>query len=273
MTAPSQVLAPRSTARFRPPRFGLGGAHLGDDLPDQAAGVAADERAIATVDAAYQAGIRFFDTSPAYGASEARLGTALRRRPRSEFLVSTKVTGEDPEESVRASSARLGLAVDLVFAQDEAAYPVLDRLRRDGEIKAVGAASDDWRQLDRLVRDVELDCVLLADGYGLLDRSAEPLLERCVARTVSVIVSGVLTPEILQMQSVQARRFSAVCERYGVSLPQAALAFPARHSAVTSVLIAASSPAEIRADAALVRQPVPERLWKDPELLRLLSSK
>ncbi|HEY3509072.1 MAG TPA: aldo/keto reductase, partial [Kribbella sp.] len=72
-------------------------------------------------------------------------------------------------------------------------------------------------------------------------------------------------------ESVQERRISAVCERYGVSLPQAALAFPSRHQAVTSVLIAAASPAEIRADAALVRQPVPERLWKDPELIRLLS--
>jgi D-threo-aldose 1-dehydrogenase len=189
------------------------------------------------------------------------------------LLVSTKVTGADPEESVRASSERLGLAVDLVFAQDEAAYPVLDRLRRDGVIKAVGAASDDWRELDRLVRDVELDCVLLTDRYGLLDQSAEPLLDRCAARAVSVIVSGVLTPQILQVQTVEARRISAVCERYGVSLPQAALAFPTRHSAVTSVLIAASTPAEIRADAALVRQPVPQRLWKDPDLLRLLSSK
>ncbi|MET9275147.1 aldo/keto reductase [Kribbella sp. NPDC003557] len=276
MAAPSQVLAPRDTARFRPPRFGLGGSHLGNDLPgataDEAADDRADERAVATVDAAYQAGIRFFDTSPAYGASERRLGTALRRRPRGEFLVSTKVTGADPEESVRASSERLGLAVDLVFAQDESAYPALDRLRRDGVIKAVGAASDDWRELDRLVRDVELDCVLLTGRYGLLDQSAKPLLDRCVARAVSVIVAGVLTPQVLQVQTIQARRISAVCERYGVSLPQAALAFPTRHAAVTSVMIAASSPAEIRADAALVRQPVPEKLWKDPELLRLLSS-
>jgi D-threo-aldose 1-dehydrogenase len=192
----------------------------------------------------------------------------LRRRPRGEFLVSTKVTGADPEGSVRASSERLGLAVDLVFAQDEAAYPVLDRLRRDGVIKAVGAVSDDWLALDRLVQDVELDCVLLTAGYSLLDQSARPLLDRCLARGVSVILSGVL---ILHAETVEARRISAVCERYGVSLPQASLAFPSRHPAVTSVLIAASSPAEIRADAALVRQPVPERLWKDPELLRLLS--
>jgi D-threo-aldose 1-dehydrogenase len=275
MAAPSQVLAPRSTARFRPPRFGLGGSHLGattDEATDPSTVASTDERAIATVDAAYQAGIRFFDTSPAYGASERRLGTALQRRPRGEFLVSTKVTGADPEDSVRASSERLGLAVDLVFAQDEAAYPVLDRMRRDGVIKAVGAVSDDWRELDQLVRDVELDCVLLTGRYGLLDQSAKPLLDRCLARSVSAIVSGVLTPQVLQVQTVEARRISAVCERYGVSLPQAALAFPSRHSAVTSVLIAASSPAEIRADAALVRQPVPERLWKDPELLRLLSS-
>jgi D-threo-aldose 1-dehydrogenase len=260
MAAPSQVLAPRSTARFRPPRFGLGGSHLGD---------ADDAKAIATVDAAYQAGIRFFDTSPAYGDSERRLGTALQRRPRGEFLVSTKVTGNDPEESVRVSGERLGLAVDLVFAHNQAAYPVLDGMRRDGVIKAVGAVSDNWRELDELVQDVELDCVLLTAQYSLLDRSAKPLLDRCLARGVSVILSGVL---VLQAETVEARRISAVCERYGVSLPQAALAFPSRHSAVTSVLIAAASPAEIRADAALVRQPVPERLWKDPELLRLLSS-
>jgi D-threo-aldose 1-dehydrogenase len=224
--------------------------------------------------------MRFFDTSPAYGDSERRLGTALQRRPRGEFLISTKVpAGADPEASVGASRERLGLAVDLVFAADEAAYPVLDRLRREGAIKAVGAVSAEWRELDQLVRDVELDCVLLTAQYSLLDLSATPLLDRCLARGVSVIVSGVLTPQVLQAEkssdpsAVRARRISAVCERYGVSLPQAALAFPSRHSAVTSVLIAASSPAEIRADAALVRRPVPERLWNDPDLVRLLSSK
>ncbi|MGW7682759.1 aldo/keto reductase [Kribbella sp. NPDC054772] len=274
MPAPSQVLAPRSTVRFRPPRFGLGGSHLGE--PPGADG---DAAAVATVDAAYQAGIRFFDSSPAYGDSERRLGTALQQRPRGEFLVSTKVpAGADPEASVRASSERLGLAVDLVFAEDETAYPVLDRMRRDGAIKAVGTVSGEWRELDQLVRDVELDCVLLTAQYSLLDRSATPLLDRCLARGVSVIVSGVLSPQVMQAETlsdplaIQARRISAVCERYGVSLPQAALAYPSRHSAVTSVLIAASSPAEIRADAALVRQPVPERLWNDPDFVRLLDS-
>lgn len=275
MAAPSHALTPLAMSKFRPPRFGLGGSRLGEPL-----GPGGEAKAVATVDAAYQAGIRFFDTSPAYGVAEQRLGTALQRRPRGQFLVSTKVVGE-PRESVKASMERLGLAVDLVFIQDLAAvettYPELDELRRDGVIKAIGVAAGDWRQLDEIVRDVELDAVLLAGQYSLLDQSARPLLDRCLARRVSVIVSGILTPQILQTEqssdpaTIRARRISAVCERYGVSLPQAALAFPTRHSAVTSVLIAAASAAEIRADAALVRQPVPANLWRDPDLVRLIS--
>lgn len=162
----------------------------------------------------------------------------------------------------------------------EEAYPVLDELRSEGVIGAVGAAADDWRLLDRLVRDTELVAVLLAGQYSLLDRSAAPLLDRCQARGVLAIVSGVLSKQVLQIDQskqttdpavVLARRISAVCERYGVSLPQAALAFPGRHSAVASVLIGAASQAEIRADAALVRQSVPSELWRDKELLRLLD--
>jgi D-threo-aldose 1-dehydrogenase len=52
-----------------------------------------EEEARATVDAAWQAGIRFFDTAPHYGHTKAehRLGDALRRYPRSDFVLSTKV--------------------------------------------------------------------------------------------------------------------------------------------------------------------------------------
>ena len=52
-----------------------------------------DETARRAVDAAWQAGIRYFDTAPHYGLglSERRLGAALAGRPRAEFTVSTKV--------------------------------------------------------------------------------------------------------------------------------------------------------------------------------------
>ena len=52
-----------------------------------------DETAAATVDAAWDGGVRTFDTAPHYGLglSERRLGAALRDRPRDEYVISTKV--------------------------------------------------------------------------------------------------------------------------------------------------------------------------------------
>ena len=52
-----------------------------------------DEHATATMQAAWDGGIRYFDTAPHYGLglSERRLGAFLREQPREEFIVSTKV--------------------------------------------------------------------------------------------------------------------------------------------------------------------------------------
>jgi D-threo-aldose 1-dehydrogenase len=75
--------------RYRPiTRLGLGGTGLGDMYH-----TTTDDAAMATVEAAWDAGIRYFDTAPHYGAglSEHRFGQALRRRPRHEYTLSTKV--------------------------------------------------------------------------------------------------------------------------------------------------------------------------------------
>jgi D-threo-aldose 1-dehydrogenase len=128
--------------------LGFGGAAIGGLFKPSPADVAR-----AAVDAAWDAGIRYFDTAPHYGLgmSERRLGEALRDRPREEFVLSTKVgrllvanpapTGSDlgsggfavPDELTRvfdysadgvrrsldASLQRLGLdRVDIVLVHD-----------------------------------------------------------------------------------------------------------------------------------------------------------
>ncbi|MED1919179.1 aldo/keto reductase [Bacillus thuringiensis] len=69
-------------------QLGFGTAPLGNmfrNIPE--------EEALATVDAAWENGIRYFDTAPFYGAglAELRLGEALAKRPRDEYVLSTKV--------------------------------------------------------------------------------------------------------------------------------------------------------------------------------------
>jgi D-threo-aldose 1-dehydrogenase len=75
-------------AAGRTVKLGLGCAQLGNLYHE-----ISDDRAQSTVDAAWAAGIRYFDTAPHYGLglSERRLGAALRQRPRAEYAVSTKV--------------------------------------------------------------------------------------------------------------------------------------------------------------------------------------
>ena len=75
--------------RYRPPHeFGLGGVAIGNEFE-----FATDEQAEATLAAAWDAGVRYFDVSPWYGLglAERRFGRFLARKPRDEFVISSKV--------------------------------------------------------------------------------------------------------------------------------------------------------------------------------------
>ncbi|MEJ2858760.1 MULTISPECIES: aldo/keto reductase [unclassified Saccharothrix] len=76
------------TSRVPLSRFGFGAAPIGNLYAE-----VTPEQAVAAVDAAWDTGIRYFDTAPHYGLglSERRLGAALAVRPRDEYVVSTKV--------------------------------------------------------------------------------------------------------------------------------------------------------------------------------------
>ncbi|WP_059412701.1 aldo/keto reductase [Cupriavidus basilensis] len=85
--------------------LGFGTAPLGNmfrDIPEA--------EAAATVDAAWDHGIRYFDTAPFYGAglSEIRLGRALARRNRDDYVLSTKVGRLILDEVEDASARDLG---------------------------------------------------------------------------------------------------------------------------------------------------------------------
>jgi D-threo-aldose 1-dehydrogenase len=212
--------------------LGLGCAPIGNLF----SGVS-DDDACATIDAAWDAGIRYFDTAPLYGhgVSERRVGRALGARPRSDYVLSTKVgrvlqpagperaatiftdVGDlEPEfdfshdgiiRSLEASLARLNtdrIDVALVHDPDDheddalrAAFPTLVRLRDEGVVAAVGCGMNQTAMLERFVERVDIDCVLLAGRHSLLDRSGTRLLAQCAARGVGVIIGGVFNTGVL----------------------------------------------------------------------------
>src|SRR4051812_24513827 len=191
------------------PRIGLGTAPLAG-LFD---GVS-EEAARATIDAAWSLGIRWFDTAPLYGSglAEARLGAALAERPREEYTLSTKVgrvlvpgepdpnfVGSPPLRPVfdfSPAAVRRSLAESLERLQHDRVDIALlhdpeqqldDARRAIGVLRelvpVVGVGTNVVETARLLVERGEIDVVLLAGRYTLLDDSAgEELLPLCADR-------------------------------------------------------------------------------------------
>ena len=189
--------------------------------------------------------------------------------------------------SLAASLDRLGLdRVDIALIHDpdshgeqalREAYPALAKLRAEGAVGAIGVGMNQAAMLTRFVTETDIDVVLVAGRYTLIDQSAAgALLPAALKRGVSVIAGGVFNSGLLaapvpgstyDYQTApdsllsRARRLEETCARFGVPLRAAAARFPLTHPAVASVLIGVRSAAEIT-DALRLRQlDIPAALW------------
>ena len=285
-----------------------------------------DDTAAATVDAAWDAGIRYFDTAPHYGLglAERRLGKALADRPRDDLVVSTKVgrllepnprpTGSDlgaggfdtrddlvrrfdysrdgVRRSLEASLERLGLdRVDVVLVHDpddfvdeaiRSAVPALVELRDEGMVEAVGVGMNQWEAPLRIVRETDVDVVMLAGRWTLLDRTGAPLLDACAERGISVLDAGPFNSGMLAMPwpdegatfdyspadeglLARAQALATVCRRHDLALPAAALRFPLRSDVVASVVAGMGTAEEVRSNVEWLEADVAEAAWADLE--------
>ncbi|MEB7505567.1 aldo/keto reductase [Arthrobacter koreensis] len=201
----------------------------------------------------------------------------------------------DPSEagirrSLEESLDRMGLdRTDILYLHDPDAYdlaagieqglPALEKLRAEKTVGAIGVGANSAKTLLACVEAADLDYIMLAGRYTLLDQpAAQQLLPRCLEKGVQVINVGVYNSGILARPRVsadshynyapasgelqaKAERIAAVCERFGTDLPTAALHFSLRHPAVAAVVAGASSAAQAAQNAARMQARVPEELW------------
>ena len=191
--------------------------------------------------------------------------------------------------SVAESARRVGVEhFDMLLMHDpddhylEASttgYQALDALRREGSVTAVGAGMNHTEIQTQLVRHCDLDAVLVAGRYTLLDQTAmDELLPTCVERDVSVVIGGVFNSGVLVDPSpgarfdyipasdevvARAQSIQKVCQRHGVPLAAAALQFPLAHPRVCSVLLGPRSIAELDTNLHLLELDIPPQLWRD----------
>jgi D-threo-aldose 1-dehydrogenase len=311
------------------PRLGMGTAGLGNLYEP-----VSNEVARTTLEAAWAADIRYFDTAPHYGfgLAERRLGQALEDLDlHGQAIVSTKVgrlleptanprrerhgfVDADPYEPVfdygrdavlrshAESLRRLRRArVDILLAHDlgelthgannerhmhaflDGGYRAMRDLKDSGAVGAIGIGVNEVEVCLFLLERVELDVILLAGRYTLLDcRAGDELLPLCQERGVGVIVGGPYNSGILAQPTARQRdphydydapsaailtRAAAIerlCDEHGVALGAAALQFPLRHPAVISVIPGLVGQVQVREAVERVAAEIPAAIW--PEL-------
>ncbi len=171
-------------------------------------------------------------------------------------------------------AATHGAAAPAVFAQAiNEALPAMRRLQREGRVRRIGLGVNEWQVAAAVLDCVDLDVILLAGRYTLLDRSGAALLDLARGRGVEIWVAGVFNSGMLaggetfdyRPASNDLRqhrdRLMAISARYGLPLTAAAIQFAARHPAVTLTIIGLRSPAEVAAAVADAHLTISDDVW------------
>ncbi len=289
--------------------LGTGGAALGmlleDDDSQRRRGAA-----VAAVQRAVELGVRYFDTSPAYGGSlaERHLGAGLAALDpviRAEIVVSTKVGthpqrrggygAEDIRWSYENSREILG-PIDIVFVHDPrsdedmdtilapgGAFEVLEELKAGGQIRALGLGVRRHRYLRRAIESGRADVILPSYDYHPIRQSLEPLLAVAAGAGVGVVngspyqaglLAGIDLSAPVRRPSdgdlARARQIYAWCAAREVEVGALAVQFSLRQGRISSTLTGPRTVAEVEDSIRHATASIGEAIWE--ELADFLST-
>ena len=208
--------------------------------------------------------------------------------------------------SFEDSLPRLGLArIDILYVHDigamqhgneahprlmqmlrDSGYRALERLRSSGAVQAIGIGVNEREVLLEAMEWGAWDAFLLAGRYTLLEQAPlDDLLPKCLEAGTSIVVGGPLNSGILAGRDTwnyraappeivaRVNAIEAVCDNHRVPLAAAALQFPLAHPAVAAIIPGPRNADEFEANLALLRHPIPARLWADLREAGLLHPK
>ncbi|MBI1282230.1 MAG: aldo/keto reductase [Anaerolineaceae bacterium] len=213
---------PVGKTTLKVPLVGFGTAPLaippgwgdGEPIPEQ--------QALQALQFAFNNGIRFFDSAPAYGkgVAETRTGKFLGQIPREQVVISTKIGVDISQGNARKDYSRDGVLrclegslkrlqvdyVDILHVHDPDDYagqvlnetfPVLAELRAQGIVKAIGAGMNQWRVPMEFAQHADFDCFLIAGRYTALEQGALQFFDLCDQKGITIFAAGIYNSGLL----------------------------------------------------------------------------
>jgi D-threo-aldose 1-dehydrogenase len=280
----------------------IGCAQMGN-MPETFNYDVAEEQALVTLRAAFQSPLNFLDTAASYGdgESERRIGLVLKELGGlpAGYILATKAdrdmttgnfSGEQIKRSVERSLKLLGLdTIQIMHLHDPeharfedimapgGAVDVLVKLKQQGVIGHLGMAGGPVDLMIRYIDTGLFDAVITHNRYTLLNRSADPLLEKAAKMGIAVLNaapygSGILVkgPDAYPRYAYQAadavtlervRKLDALCRQYNIPLAAAALQFSTHDQRITSTIVGLSRPERLVQTIELAHTPIPNELW------------
>jgi D-threo-aldose 1-dehydrogenase len=171
------------------------------------------------------------------------------------------------------------------------AYRALADLKKQGMADSIGIGSKDWKTIQRISRDVQLDWVMFANSLTIYSQPQELLnfVQELAAKGITVINSAVFHGGFLMgsdwfnykkvsrnneahRELYQWRdRFHAVCEAFGISAAAACIRFALGIPGVSSIALSSSSPERMRENLVMAQTPLPQGFWKEMKERGLLA--
>jgi aryl-alcohol dehydrogenase-like predicted oxidoreductase len=282
--------------------LGVGG-YIGALTDDNASDAKRQDAAIAAVNRAIELGVRYFDTSPAYGTAERYLGAALSTLAadvRAQLTVSTKV-GTHPDrpnaygaDDVRwcyETSRELLGPIDVIFVHDPVedvhvdeilqkggAFDALEQIKAAGELRGFGLGVRTHRFLLRVIHSGRTDVILPSYDFHPIRQSLTPVLHRAAAAGVAVVngspyqaglLAGIDLDEAATRRPpddadlARARVIVSWCQDRGIDVGALAVQFSLREEKVAATLVGPRTVEEVESGLRHATQTLPEQVWSE----------
>lgn len=198
------------------------------------------------------------------------------------------VSVHDPDEYLAAAAGKTDR--DRRYHDILDAYAALKELKSAGKVSSLGIGAKDWRTIQQISTDVELDWVMIANSMTIHDHPRDLLnfMQKLKKQGIKIINSAIFNAGFLTGSDYYNYRkvsretepglylwrdeFYRVCRAHGLEPAAACTAFALQAPGVQSVAISTTNPARIAGNHRLGDVPVPASFWQQMRELKLIDN-